>query len=254
MLIYASKGMNDALQFALDSFPYFVMDFTKTYDKDDKKHMYFEISTKLYLRVRKELFDEFVYIRSVVGGILEICSNRLTYEKIDDENLWIKKLSQSNIEKGKNLLNSLQRLLDETSKKLLRVDIYNKLDVCSVIRWMTEEFNENRAKDNMNLANKRLRSKEVISSLLTMEFSRKLNRIISLGAKVTIENYMEMFKFSPDLLLQRMHASGIFRYDETINDMNMFSFFKWTTKGPHSVGAKNKNSLGITYRGWLQAS
>lgn len=254
MLIYASKGMNDALQFALDSFPYFVMDFTKTYDKDDKKHIYFGISTKLYLRVRKELFDEFVYIRSVVGGILEICSNRLTYEKLDDENLWIKKLSQSNIEKGKNLLNSLQRLLDETSKKLLRVDIYNKLDVCSVIRWMTEEFNENRAKDNMNLANKRLRSKEVISSLLTMEFSRKLNRIISLGAKVTIENYMEMFKFSPDLLLQRMHASGIFRYDETINDMNMFSFFKWTTKGPHSVGAKNKNSLGITYRGWLQAS
>ena len=249
MLVYASKGMNDAIQFALDAFPYFVMEFTKTYDKEDSKHIYFGISSKLFLKVRKELFDEFVYIRSVVGGIMEICSNRLTFDKLDDETIWIKKMSQSNLEKGKNLLSSLQRLLDETAKKLLRVDIYNKLDVLSVIRWMSEEFNENRAKDNMNLANKRLRCNEVISSLLTLEFSKKLNRIISLGSKATIENYIEMFKFSPDLLIQRMHASGIFRYDETINDMDMFSFYKWTTKGPHSAGAKNKNSVGITYRG-----
>ena len=118
--------------------------------------------------------------------------------------------------------------MDETSKKLLRVNIYNKLDVLSVIRWMTEEFNENRMKDNMDLGNKRLRCNEVINSLLTQEFSKKLNRIMSMGAKATIENYLDMFKFSPDLLIQRMHASGIFRYDEVINSMNFYSFFKYT--------------------------
>lgn len=249
MLIYASKGMDDALQFALSSYPYFVMEFTKTYDNDDPYHIYFGISSKLFLKVRKELFEEFVYIQSVVGGILEICSNRLSYEKLNDESIWIKKLSQSNMEKGKQLLSSLKRLMDETSKKLLRVNIYNKLDVLSVIRWMTEEFNENRMKDNMDLGNKRLRCNEVINSLLTQEFSKKLNRIMSMGAKATIENYLDMFKFSPDLLIQRMHASGIFRYDEVINSMNFYSFFKYTNKGPHSAGSKNKNSVGVTYRG-----
>lgn len=249
MIIYASKGMDDALQFALSSYPYFVMQFTKTYDKEDEKHLYFGISSKLFLKVRKELFNEFVYIQSVVGGIMEICSNRLSYEKLNDETIWIKKLSQSNIEKGKNLLSSLRRLMDITSKKILRVDIYNKLNVLSVVRWMTEEFNENRMKDNMDLKNKRLRSFELIGTLLTQEFSSKVNRIMSLGAKATIENYMEMFKFSPDILIQKMHASGIFRYDETINDMDFYSRFKITTKGPHSAGSKNKNSVGVTYRG-----
>ena len=249
MLLYASQGMDSALQFAIESYSYLVMDFTKTYDETDEKHLYFGISNKLYLKVRKDVFDNFTYIQSVVGGIMEITTQRTTYEKLNDKSVWIKKLSQSNLEKGKNLLMSLQRLMDETTKKILKTDIYNKLDVLRTIRWMTEEFNELRMKDNMDLCNKRLRCNEYVASLLTQEFSNKLNRIMSLGAKATMENFKEIFKFAPDLLIQRMHASGIFRYDETINDMDMFSRFKYTNKGPHSAGAKNKNSIGVNYRG-----
>ena len=81
---------------------------------------------------------------------------------------------------------------------MLRVDISNKLDVLSVIRWMTQEFNELRMKDNMDLKNKRLRCNEYIASLLTQEFSIKLNRILSMGSKATIDNYREMFRFPGD--------------------------------------------------------
>ena len=42
---------------------------------------------------------------------------------------------------------------------------------------------------------KRLRCNEYIASLLTKEFSRRLNRIISLGDKATIDNIQEMFRF-----------------------------------------------------------
>lgn len=243
MLLYASKGMDSALQFAIEAYPYLVMQFTKTYDKEDTKHLYFGISNKLFLKVRKDVFDNFTYIQSVVGGILEITTQRTTYDKLNDTTVWIKKLSQSNLEKGKNLLMSLQRLMDETTKKVLKTDIYNKLDVLTTIRWMTEEFNELRMKDNMDLCNKRLRCNEYVASLLTQEFSKKLNRIMSLGAKATMENFKEIFKFAPDLLIQRMHASGIFRYDETINDMDMFSRFKFTNKGPHSAKIKRLAEL-----------
>jgi hypothetical protein len=249
MLIYCCKGMDSAIQFAISSFPYMTLDFTTEYDEDDTKNIYFGISTKLFLKVRKDIFEEFTYIQSVVGGLINICTNRLTIDKLDDSTLWIKKLSQSNLEKGKNLLMSLQRLMDVTTKKILKIDIYNKIDVLNTIRWMTQEFNNLRMKDNMDLSNKRLRCNEYIASLLTQEFSKKLNRIMSLGSKANLDNYREIFRFAPDILIQRMHASGIFRYDETINDMDMFSNFKYTNKGPHSAGQKNKNSVGITYRG-----
>ena len=198
MLIYASRGLNFALQYALEAYPYVAVDFVTKWNEEDKKHLYFQISTKLFLKVNKKLFDEFPYVQSVVGGILFISSNRLTIEKIDDPKIWIKKLSNNNIEKGYNLLDSLKRLLDETTKKILRVDISNKLDVLSVIRWMTQEFNELRMKDNMDLKNKRLRCNEYIASLLTQEFSIKLNRILSMGSKATIDNYREMFRFPGD--------------------------------------------------------
>ena len=253
MLIYASRGLNFALQYALEAYPYVAVDFVTKWNEEDKKHLYFQISTKLFLKVNKKLFEEFPYVQSVVGGILFISSNRLTIEKIDDPKIWIKKLSNNNIEKGYNLLDSLKRLLDETTKKILRVDISNKLDVLSVIRWMTQEFNELRMKDNMDLKNKRLRCNEYIASLLTQEFSIKLNRILSMGSKATIDNYREMFRFPGDLLIMKMHSSGVFRFDDTINDMDFFARFKYTKLiGALFIKVKNLSncgelSLGLNY-------
>ena len=53
-------------------------------------------------------------------------------------------------------------------------------------------------KDNCDLNNKRLRCNEYIASLLTKEFSKRLNRIISMGEKATIDNIKELFRFSGD--------------------------------------------------------
>ena len=55
-----------------------------------------------------------------------------------------------------------------------------------------QEFNELRLKDNCDLSNKRLRCNEYIASLLTKEFSKRLNRIISMGDKATIDNIREL--------------------------------------------------------------
>ena len=68
-----------------------------------------------------------------------------------------------------------------------------------------QNFNELRLKDNCDLGTKRLRCNEYISSLLTKEFSKRLNRIISLGEKATIDNIREIFRFPGDILLQKMH-------------------------------------------------
>ena len=78
----------------------------------------------------------------------------------------------------------------------------------------------NNVLDNLNLENKRLRCNEYIASLLTAEFSKRLNRVISLGAKATIKDYTDMFKFSGEILIQKMHSSGVLRFDDNINDLD----------------------------------
>lgn len=244
MLIYATRGLSYAIQFALES-PYLVMDFVEEEDEDDLVNIYFQISNKLFLRVNRELFECYTYVKSVVGGILQICTNRLTLNKIDDEEIWLKKLGNGNASKGENLLGRAQRLLDETTGKILRLDVYNKHDVLSLTRWMCQEYNDLRMKDNMDLRNKRLRSNEILSALMTQEFSTRLNRIMSLGKKATIDNYRELFSFPGDILIQAVNSAGIQRYNDVINDMNFFSRCKFTIKGPNSLGNKNSNNIGI---------
>ena len=98
-----------------------------------------------------------------------------------------------------------------------------------------QNFTDLRLKDNLDLRNKRIRCNEYVAALLTKEFSKRLNSIISLRDKATIDNYRNLFRFPGDLLIQKMHTSGILRFDDSVNDMNFFSKFKFTSKGPHSL-------------------
>ena len=114
---------------------------------------------------------------------------------------------------------------------------------------MIQNFNELRKKDNLDLRNKRLRCNEYIAALLTKSFSDRVNRIIGYGNKVTIEKISEIFKFNGDIIIKQLHNSGLLRYDDNVNDMDMFSKLKWTLKGPNSLGGKNDKNISIAYRG-----
>ena len=46
-----------------------------------------------------------------------------------------------------------------------------------------------------------------------------------------------------------MHVSGVLRFDDVINDMNFFSKFKITSKGPHSLGNHDSNRISMKARG-----
>lgn len=230
ILFYLANGVDWALDFL---WVRNILSFESNMDDRRENEIWFPISAKCFLRVRdKDLFDKYTYIQSVVGGILHVVSNRFTPAMIDDTTIWIKKLGNgNNYAKGLDMLTFFNRLLDQVTVKILKIDDYHKKDIYHLVRWMMMNFNELRLKDNMDLNNKRIRCNEYISSLLTMEFSKRLNRVVAMGNKATMDNYKEIFKFSGEILLQKMHASGILRFDDVINDMTFFSKFKITSKG-----------------------
>lgn len=248
LLFYACEGLDSAFQ-TLDVFN--VLEFVDAeyvdfslMDKDDK-HVYFRISNYVYLRVNAKLFEENQYVRAITGMTLDICSNRLTMDDINNKSYWIKKLGGMNLGKGESLKISFNRMLDETTKRTLLLDDTDKKDIYALLRWVMMNFNELRHKDNLNIMNKRLRCNEYVASLLTKEFSIRCGRVINKGNKADMESFREIFKFAGDILISAMHRSGILRFDDNINDMDFFSKFKWTAKGPHSVGGKNPNNTPI---------
>lgn len=247
ILFYLKDGIDECLSFlnvehainVLPDLPY----------GTDARYIYFQLSSKCYLEVNRELFLKYPFIQSVVGGLIHITTNRVTIESLNDPKIWIKKISgTNNYEKGCDILNFFNRLLDETTKKILKIEGYHRQDIYTLLRWIMQEYTDLRLKDNMDLKNKRLRCNELVSALLNKYFSDRLYRIISLGEKATIDNFKEIFKFPGDILIQIMHSSGILRFDESVNDMNFFTKFKYTQKGPNSMGRKNSNNVAKKYR------
>lgn len=227
ILFYFANGLDWALGYlGVEEILRFI---TSMDDVDEDTNLYFQISNKCYIEVNKEVFLKYPYIQSIVGGILHVCTNRMTIRDLYDRSLWVKKLSNNNtIEKGEGVLVFFNRMMDETTKKNLKLNNFSKDDIYAILRWMMQNYNELRKKDNMDLKNKRLRCNEYIASLLTLEFSNRLSNIMKAGDKATMTDFMDAFKFSGSLLIQKMYSSGILTFDDNINDMDFFSRFKFT--------------------------
>jgi hypothetical protein len=227
ILFYLSKGIHFTMDYLNVSDIIKFIDTMPIIREDDK--IYFGMSSKCYMEVDKYLFNKYPFVQSVVGAFLYVSSSRVSYEMLDDPKVWIKKIANPpNYEKGLSIVKYFGRLIDESTKKILRLPEYYKCDIYAVLKWMMQHFNELRLKDNCDLDSKRLRCNEYIASLLSKEFSKRLNRIISMGDKATIESMREIFKFNGDVLITKMHSSGILRFDDSVNDLNFFSKYKFT--------------------------
>ena len=213
LLFYMAKmGADETLRyFSVDK----IIRFTQTID-DRENNIYFPISSKMLLEVNKHFFDKYVYTRTIAFMLLNIVTNRLTFESLYSEQHWIESIGglgtttkTSQYEKGLNTLTFFDRMIDDTTKRILKIHQINKRDTYSILRWMVMNFNSLRKKDNLDLNNKRLRCNEYIASLLTKAFSERVNRIIALGSKATLKNIKEIFKFPGDILIQQLHKSGL---------------------------------------------
>lgn len=169
MLFYlASFGIEKTLRFfSVDKLVKFVSSVEE--NSDDK--LYFAISSKMYLEVNRYFFDKYSYTKTIVFMLLNVMTNRLTFDTLYDNDFWIESIGAlgttnklNQYEKGLNTLTFFDRIIDDTTKRTLKVHDCHKKDIYTILRWLMSNFNELRKKDNLSLDNKRLRCNESIGS------------------------------------------------------------------------------------------
>lgn len=254
MLFYlAHKGFNNTLRYlSLDH----IVNILDVGDKRDSDHFYFPVGKKLVMAVNKVFFGKYQYVRSMVAMLLDIMPKKISEDDIMSKAYWATAIGilmtnnkNNQYDKGVNTLTFFDRMLDDTTRKILKLHPIHTQDIYSLLRWMLQHFDQLVKKDSMSLDNRRLRCNEYIAALLTTSFSDRLNRALSMGKKVTMDKVKDIFKFHGDILISQLHKSDLLRFDDAVNDLDFFGKLKVTFKGPNSLGGTNENNISAKYRG-----
>lgn len=262
LMIFAAKiGLHRTIQFfELDKAIKIVTEIGDDTDIYD----YFYIDDVIF-KVDRYVLENVQFVGAFVGMMYNLRSNEfpLTYQDIDNFDYWKCRIGYIGAAKSKNLYTFLEkgrttifmieRLTDTISEMLLRLpDIY-KCNVYYILRWMITDFSSIKAKNNMDLNNKRIRKNEyIVRASLGKKVSEILNKLIEKKSKSklnTIETLLEMFNFGSDIIINGMRNIGdLIKSDEIVNDLTWVQDLYFSSKGPNSIGEKSPKRIPMKYR------
>jgi hypothetical protein len=199
-----------------------------------EKIIRFKMSKELCIECDRYMYENSHYVQSILGTFLTICKEakyNTKYEELNNQEYWFDIFGKGDIYKGSSLYSSSDRLLDVSTKKILKIDDCYKQDVPHLLKWMALNYVELRKVNNYDIANKRIRAMELLSVDLNKRFSASLNRISKIGEKLTLDDLTQVFHFSPELLINALYKIKMIKYDDTINDQDMLMKYKYSKKG-----------------------
>ena len=251
LLIYSNLTITKALNFMeVDKFIR-VESKDKEYPKSDNI-IRFDCGKKsdIIVAAKKDIFDKEIYVRSIVGCLVKLFEEtKIEFKNIDNWEEWMIIVGGKNtIRRGIYQHIFFNRLLDDVTRKELKINDYDKQNIYYLLRWIIQNYHTLWSKDNLAMENKRLRCNEYVGSFVTAEVSKRINRVASLGDKATIQDYLKMFRFPEDLFITKLYSSGVLRYSETNSDMDFANKYKYTKKGPNSLGNNDNRRIPIRQR------
>lgn len=230
---------------------------TDTVQNDLDDYYYIKCNNNLYIKCIKFFFDADSFTASMCAMLKIVMTGRKgTIDLMDNTDYWLTKLGSyftstttNQKEKGKNVLLSFKRILDDTTKKHLKLKDKNKKDMYALVRWMVRNFQDIKLKDNLDLKNKRLRLAEYIAGYFSRKISYMTYRILNRNKLLDIDYIENCLQFKPTEIINKLVKSPLLRYDNNVNDMDFFNALKYSSKGPSSLGENGGGSISIKYRG-----
>lgn len=232
---------------------------------EDSEVLSFKISKNIYLNVWKDwLFSDEKNNSIILSTLITAFKGRITIDKIYEKDYWKRKLgsnftkNNSNfLEKSESILSSLERLLDDTTIRNLRIEYCDKKNIYTIIRWMMINYNDLFNIDNMDLANKRLRIDEYLLYPLISKFSQSVYRMIN-SKNISMKKLNTIFSnIKKDFLIKNIYKSDLVRYTNNVNTFDIFTNLKGTISGPQSQlssgsgGNLRNKSIDTSYVGRL---
>lgn len=263
MMIFAAKmGMHNAIKFFnMDG----VIELVPEVDEDLLSMCtYFKLDN-LYIRVPTQLLEDYEIVRHVVC-LLVYCSNRdfpVQWKDLEDREYWICRIGYIGSIKNKNILSfrdkgyttihMIERLYDDISEYNLRLPQVYKQNIYYILYWMILNFDTLRSRNNMDMANKRIRKAEyIVMSSLGKKVSENVNKLIEKKSKSkmnTMDTLLELFNFPSDIILSGVkNMSDLVKSDDIVNDMSILQEMAYSSKGPNSLGENSSKMISAKYR------
>lgn len=208
-----------------------------------------------YISVSEEKLANDPLTRCVLGSLLDLrkeVKNSIkrkkilfTYDQFISPWFWIDLISgffTSNTDylkkfnKVRTILISLNRLVDETIRKILKYDDEDKKNVLTIVRYIMKNFDELMNADSQNLEEKRLRLQEYQLYPLRKYFSEQIYRIINSTTRSKMVLDKIFSSFSPMFVVKQTIQSDLLRYYNAPNEIDLFTaLLKYTFRGPQSL-------------------
>ena len=233
--------------------------------KNDEDEFYYFPLDDIFIKVRKHHFEKYELVRSFVCMTYNLHSADfpVTIKNMDDKEYWICRIGTVGAAKNKNLSTfrekgittvfMIERLLDATTIKNLRLPMYYKHNIYYLIYWMMISFDELRTKSNIDMANKRIRKNEyIVNSSLGKKINENINRLIEKRGKSrlnSMDTLLELFNFGSDIIISGMrNLNDLIKTDDIVNDNDFILDIAFSSKGPQSLGDGNNKKIATKYR------
>lgn len=236
---FAKFGIEETIKFF--NFPFTI---SGTSNSNGEDEIEFKLSKTIFLNVKKNWIEQEEINEILLLTFLDTFkkSSRLIMEQIMDKEFWIRRLggnftknTSNHYNKGISVQYSLERLMDETTKRISRIPENNKKDVYHLIRWMLFNFLNISRMNNMTLANKRLRVNEYLLFPLYEKSTKGILRLLN-GKNNDIKKICSIFStIHKGFLVDKCVNSDIMRYNNLVNSIDFTSMLKITNQGPQSI-------------------
>ena len=222
-------------------------------DHDIEKDDYYTVKkNNMYISLPKYIYDNDPVAQSLMYTVYNSISRETSLNNVYSLEYWIAMLGDSynnkTVEKGLNVLDSLESILDIPTQENLKLPEECKKNIYDIIIWILREFNELRKKDNLDISTKRIRYEEYFGAIYAIRLATGLYRISDEASKLQIDRLEKAIYTFPDFLLKQISKDSLVNYNNSVNDMDAITALKFTYKGVSGVGDGNTASIPVNYR------
>lgn len=224
------------------------------FDRYEDQYL-FKLGSMIYLAVPKDYVNESVQNKMMTLTFVNAFQkkDKVSMDKIDDVDYWIRKLgsyftkNQANYEyKGNSVKSSFERLLDNTTKRIIRIPDRDKASIYTLLRWFLINYNNLLLQDNDDLANKRLRLNECFIFPLLETWTEGVLRILN-GKNITLKTLESLFSnIQPDFLVKKIKTADNLRYMNNVDSIDILNKLKVTIAGNQSISNARGEIKGKT--------